>query len=370
MSSPIASEIATPSGSSCCVEAHSLQPRGESFSPLAFVSPVRPRRCGIVLAAGDGVRLQPLVRRLHGKPLPKQYVSFVGTRSMLEHTHSRAERLIPPGRLFTVVARDHLRHPEARTQLKSRPKGRVVVQPHNRDTLPGLLLPLLRLRRYYPDSLVAVFPSDHWILEEDRFMDCVRTGFEEVERRPEEIILIGIEPTEPEPEYGYIVPEAGTGSTPFCPTRRVRRFVEKPDPDAARELMHAGALWNTMVLVFHTAAFLALLEKSLPSLLADFLGIEEALGRPDESSAIEESYREMMPLNLSRDFFEALAGLEPSRLTVLPARGVTWSDWGSEKRIFGAAHPVAAWRQGDRHARESQVESDQQSVLHAASASG
>src|SRR4029434_7442218 len=107
MSSPIASEIATPSGSSCCVEARSLQPRGESFSPLAFVSPVRPWRCGIVLAAGDGVRLQPLVQRLHGKPLPKQYFSFVGTRSMLEHTHSRAERLIPAGRLFTVVARDH-----------------------------------------------------------------------------------------------------------------------------------------------------------------------------------------------------------------------------------------------------------------------
>ena len=102
---------------------------------------------GDVLAAGDGTRPRPLIQRLRGKPLPKQYVSFVGTRSLLEHTFSRVESILPPERVFTVVARDHLRYPEARKQLITRPKGRVVVQPANRDTLPGLLLPLLQLRR-------------------------------------------------------------------------------------------------------------------------------------------------------------------------------------------------------------------------------
>jgi mannose-1-phosphate guanylyltransferase len=370
MFSPIASEIASPSGRSCCVEAPSLQPRSEGFSSLPFMSPVHPRRCGIVLAAGDGSRLRPLVQRLHGKPLPKQYVSFVGTRSMLEHTFSRAERVIPPQRLFTVVARDHLRHPEARTQLRSRPKGRVVVQPLNRDTLPGLLLPLLQLRRIYPDSVVAVFPSDHYIIEEDRFMDFVRVAFREVERHPDQVVLIGIEPADPEPEYGYIVPEEEVPSVSAGEMGRVRRFVEKPDPAVARELIRAGALWNTMVLVFHTAVFLALVERTMPAVLSWFLEIEEALGTPDENTVIEESYRRMMPLNLSLNLLETLAPEKPPRLSVLAARGVTWSDWGSEKRVFGAARPVAAWKLGDRHARESQVESDQQSVLHAASASG
>ena len=35
-------------------------------------------RCGIVLAAGEGKRLQPLIRRLRGDSLPKQYVTLVG----------------------------------------------------------------------------------------------------------------------------------------------------------------------------------------------------------------------------------------------------------------------------------------------------
>ena len=370
MSSSIPFKIASSSGRSCCVEEDLLQPRSESSSPPHPVSPARPRRCGIVLAAGDGSRLRPLVKRLHGKPLPKQYVSFVGSRSMLEHTFSRAERVIPPRRLFTVVAREHLRHPEARAQLRSRPKGRVVVQPLNRDTLPGLLLPLLQLRQIYPDSLVAVFPSDHCILEEDRFMDFVRVAFREVERHPDQVVLIGIEPADPEPEYGYIVPEGGVPSISAGEMGRVRRFVEKPDPAMARELIRAGALWNTMVLVFHTAAFLALVERTLPAVLSWFLEIGEALGTPDENAVIEEAYRWMMPLNLSMDFLETLAPEEPSRLSVLAARGVTWSDRGSEKRIFGAARPVAASRQGDRHARESQVERGKEHVARGVSSSG
>jgi len=362
MSCETASDIGLVPRRSGCAEA-SLAPAGnESFS--------RPRRCGIVLAAGDGVRLRPLVERLRGKALPKQYVSFVGTRSMLEHTFSRVERLIPANRLFTVVARDHLRHGEARRQLKSRPKGRVVIQPLNRDTLPGLLLPLLHLRRLYPDSMVAVFPADHYVREEDRFMRFVSLAFDGVERHPERVALLGIEPDGPESEYGYVLPGGGNQPIHSGEMAQVYRFVEKPDAKRAEELIHLGALWSTSVLVFHTAAFLALVERKLTGILSDFLRIEEALGMPEENRVIEEAYRRMMPLNLSRDFLEILASDEPSSLSVLAARGVTWSDWGSERRIFEAARPAAAWRKGERHAREDKVEGDEAGTMRGISAPG
>jgi mannose-1-phosphate guanylyltransferase len=41
---------------------------------------------GLVLAGGDGRRLQAYVQQLRGEELPKQYINFVGRRSMLEHT--------------------------------------------------------------------------------------------------------------------------------------------------------------------------------------------------------------------------------------------------------------------------------------------
>jgi mannose-1-phosphate guanylyltransferase len=124
--------------------------------------------CGLVLAGGEGKRLQPFIRSLGKGTLPKQYVNFIGSRSMLEHTLERAEKIIPPERVLTVITESHVRYPEVRQQCSSRPKNTVIVQPENKETGPGLLLPLMHLYKRYPDSLVLVLPSDHFITEEDR----------------------------------------------------------------------------------------------------------------------------------------------------------------------------------------------------------
>jgi hypothetical protein len=103
------------------LSAYSSIPRFESGNRKIDMNKIyyRPRRCGVVLAGGDGKRLQPFVRKLLGFELPKQYVSFTGNRSMLEHTFDRAEQLISPECLYTVVARDHLKHPEVCSQLSA-----------------------------------------------------------------------------------------------------------------------------------------------------------------------------------------------------------------------------------------------------------
>jgi mannose-1-phosphate guanylyltransferase len=72
----------------------------------------------IILAGGEGTRVSSLVHRWLGRPKPKQYCAFVGTRSMFQHTLDRASRLTPPERMVTVVAHGH-RH-EALAQLDGR----------------------------------------------------------------------------------------------------------------------------------------------------------------------------------------------------------------------------------------------------------
>ena len=72
----------------------------------------------------------------------------------------------------------------------------IVEQPDNRDTGPGLLLPLAHLYKRYPDSTVVVFPSDHFILEEDLFMVYVDQAFRVVEQDPAKVVLLGINPSE------------------------------------------------------------------------------------------------------------------------------------------------------------------------------
>lgn len=294
----------------------------------------RPVRCGIVLAAGEGMRLRPFIHRLRGDALPKQYVNFIGTRSMLEHTLHRAEKIIPPERLFTVVSESHLGYPEVRKQLLGRPRETVILQPENRETGPGLFLPLIHLLKRYPDSTIAVFPSDHFILEEDLFIAHVGLAFRVVDRYPDRIILLGVEPDRPEPQYGYVLPDAEAGDLASLGIRKVSRFIEKPDSATAGELALRGGLWNTLVMVFHAKTLLDIANRLAPRLYDSFRRIWEAIGSQGEKKVVNKAYRSMGSLNFSTGLLEGLPLTYPGHLSVLPLRGVLWSDWGSEGGVL------------------------------------
>lgn len=291
-------------------------------------------RCGVVLAGGDGRRLRAFVQRMRGDALPKQYVDFTGNGSLLEQTFRRAERLIPSRRLFTVVSREHFAFPDVWRQLADRPGGRVVVQPENKDTAPGLLLPLVSVCREYGDVAVAVFPSDHAITNDAAFMTQVERAFEAVERRPARIVLLAVSPTEPEADYGYVVPGAAESDG----LRTVTRFVEKPGPARAAELIARGALWNTFVMVFRARTLWEYVQEIAPVLAGAFQRLAVTAGTGAE---VDDVYRTLQPLNFSSVFLRKLPGLTRPSLTVLPVDGVGWSDCGVEARLRGALGDVS-----------------------------
>ena len=289
-------------------------------------------RCGIILAAGDGTRLRPMIRRLRGDELPKQYVRFDGRSSMLEQTVDRATTLIPEERLYTVIGRHHLSYRDAREQLDRR-GGHIIAQPANKETAPGLLLPLMHLYKQYPEAVVAVFPSDHAISDGDLFMSYVDCAFHVVEQHPWLVVQLGVEPSGPEPEYGYILPGEVITRDDHTEVRAVVGFVEKPNASTAGLLALQGGVWNTMVMVFRAKTWLRLICDVLPELFDAFRRIYHAIGTPDEARVIEEVYATIRPVNLSAGFLSSIAATTPSPLAVLPVRGVIWSDWGSERRI-------------------------------------
>src|SRR6516164_7195357 len=99
----------------------------------------------LILAGGDGTRLQPVTRLIAGAPIPKQYCRILGNRSLLETTLERIAPLVPPSRTLAIINRAHLQL--ARPQLSSLPSSNVLVQPRNLDTGPGILVSLLELAR-------------------------------------------------------------------------------------------------------------------------------------------------------------------------------------------------------------------------------
>ena len=123
----------------------SLQPGGNTWA--------------LILAAGQGTRLSSLTTTKEGFAVPKQFCSLCGGASLLEETLSRAETVATRSHIVTVVAAEHRRWWEP--TLWTLPGENIVVQPQNKGTATGLLLPLLHILRRDPNATVAVLPSDH-----------------------------------------------------------------------------------------------------------------------------------------------------------------------------------------------------------------
>jgi mannose-1-phosphate guanylyltransferase len=289
--------------------------------------------CALILAGGEGKRLRPFIHLLRGDYLPKQYVNFIGRRSMLEHTWGRAEKLVPSSSVFTVLNRSHLAFPDVQRQIASRTRGTVLIQPENKETAPGIIFALLHIAKRCPNSLVTLLPSDHFILEEEEMMGYVKYAGQFVRRDPSRIVLLGIEPDGDESEYGYIA-TGGRLSRGINGPFQIASFVEKPDYHAAQKLAREGALWNTMLMVFNISALFELVHAVCPAIFSAMQPIYDAIGTPDEEPVTQEIYQDLLSTNFSKEILEPLAHDFPSRLVAFPVRNVLWSDWGSETRIL------------------------------------
>jgi len=282
---------------------------------------------GLVLAGGDGERLKDFVRTRLNSDRPKQFCVFHGTRSMLGNTIDRVRRRILPQRIMVSVNNRHSDF--AKQDLGEIDEGNIIVQPENKDTGPGILLPLLHLHRRDPGATVCIFPADHFVREEARFIDQIDSAVRYVKGHTHHLLLVGAEAQYPETDYGWIEPSDIIAIEDGLEILGVRNFWEKPRFDKAEELARSGCLWNTMVMVGNVQAFLERFRRLTPHLYSSFLPVIKSLGSPREKEITRAVYASMPRTNFSTSFLQG----EVDNLVVLPARGVYWSDWGRGERI-------------------------------------
>ena len=281
----------------------------------------------IILAGGEGTRVSTLVHRWLGRPKPKQYCAFVGTRSMFQHTLDRASRLTPPDRMVTVVVHSH-RH-EALAQLDGRGGNTILFQPANRDTAAGVFLPLTYIRARAPQATVVLYPSDHFVYPEDRFLETVRGAVRIAESHPDRVVMLGVAPDRLELDYGWIQPGQSLADPPDEPVQAVRSFLEKPDASQADAALRAGAFWNTLVFAANVDLLWTLGWQCVPDMMPLFKRLSQAIGGPEEGRALKAIYRDMPAKNFSSDLLQRVA----EKLAVVELTGVLWSDWGKPERI-------------------------------------
>jgi mannose-1-phosphate guanylyltransferase len=282
----------------------------------------------VILAGGDGNRLKSLTRKIAGDERPKQFCSVLGTATLLEETHRRISLQFAQERTLCVVNREH--SPFYEPILGGGPNANLVIQPRNIGTAPAILYSLLRIAAIAPNARVALFPSDHYISDNVRFMSHIRIALNTARQNPEIIILLGVEPESPEVEYGWIEPTAATKGHPRV--FGVRRFWEKPRQMLAQVLQLRGCLWNSFVMVASVQALLEIIESALPDLYRAFAPVQVLFHTRAEDRAIECLYRRFEEINFSH----SVLALHPDRLSVLKVSGLRWNDLGEPKRVMAS----------------------------------
>jgi mannose-1-phosphate guanylyltransferase len=245
---------------------------------------------------------------------------------MLQHTLTRADLLSSRDRQIIVIDRTHIA--DARPQIDRRPLRNIVRQPCNRDTAAEVFLPMTYIRHRDSEATVVVFPSDHFIYPKEAFAEAVALAIKAAEDLGK-LVLLGVRPDHPEPDYGWIVPEKSARSGWRSRVRRVRTFVEKPGVAAAGEAMASGALWNTLVFAVKLEALWQMGRRCFPEMMRLFERFADDIGSPNERAALKQMYS-IMPVH---NFSSGLLARCVDQVATLELSGVFWSDWGRPERI-------------------------------------
>jgi len=278
----------------------------------------------VILAAGEGNRVKALTRDGFGQPAPKQYSLVSGGRTLLDLTVERARRIAPPDRIVAVVAPHHRRW--WISDLARLPRRNVIVQPENRGTAAGILLPLTAILRRDPSARLVILPSDHGVASEETLHNAIVDALACTPRPDSRMVLMGVKPPGPETDYGWIVPVAGA----IGPLRRVACFREKPDAATAAELLSKEGMLNSFILVVGGRALRALFQTALPGLWRSFRPLlEKNRVGFDFEPDLTRLYRSVPAYDFSKDLLEKAA----DRLWVHDVPACGWLDLGTPDRL-------------------------------------
>ena len=214
-----------------------------------------------VLCGGFGTRLWPMSR----EAFPKQFVPLINGRSLLVCTLERAallgERLVCIGNAehrFLVDAA--FGEVQAAASQGGAPVLQQILEPVARNTAAAMACAALLAA---PDALLLFLPADHYIPDVNAFAATIRSGVAAAQAGY--LVTFGVAPTFPSTAYGYIKQGAALDGMPGA---LVARFVEKPNPEKAQQLLLAGGhVWNAGIFLVRAQTLVDALAQHAPDIL-------------------------------------------------------------------------------------------------------
>ena len=273
------------------------------------------------MAGGVGSRFWPLSRHLR----PKQFLDILGTgRTLLQQVYDRFSTFIPVDKFIVVT---NIKYKQlVMEQLPMLSENQVLCEPLRRNTAPCIAYAANKIKSEFPDANLIVAPSDHIITKEKEFIRQVKKGLEFVSEN-NVLLTLGIYPTRPESEYGYIQVKRRANGDSIDNLCKVKTFTEKPDTEMAKVFIETGEFfWNSGIFIWSLKSFLEALNTHLNDISALFEKGKKLYNTPDEAAFINKTYSECHGISLDYGILEKATNVYV--LTI----DIGWSDlgtWGS-----------------------------------------
>lgn len=254
----------------------------------------------IIMAGGVGSRFWPVSRN----GMPKQFLDILGVgKSFLQMTVSRFEKIVPIENILIVSSEKY--KDTIAAQVPNILPQNVLLEPYKRNTAPCVAYGTYKLFSRNPNAVVVVSPSDHYIDDEKEFAETITTVLEHAASN-DNLFTIGIQPTNPNVNYGYIQVNNKknievNGHKAFA----VKTFTEKPNADLAKVFIETNEfLWNSGMFIWNLKTIKSELEKCLPGVATLFAAGESLYDSPNEADFIEKVYGDSTSISIDYGVME------------------------------------------------------------------
>ena len=273
----------------------------------------------VIMCGGVGSRFWPFSKAAR----PKQFIDFFGTgRSLLQMAFDRLQGIVPTENIFLLTNESY--GTLIREQLPELSNEQILMEPARRNTAPCIAWAAYHIQAINPGAKMMVAPSDHLIINVEKFRQSVIDAFEFIETR-DALVTMGIKPSRPETGYGYIqVGEPIEGNF-----SKVKTFTEKPDEDLARVFLKSGEFfWNSGMFFWSTDSIIKALDSCAPDVNTVFEQGKEYFGTPQELDYINANF-EASP-SISIDF----AVMEKAPNVYVETVDFGWNDLGTWRSLY------------------------------------